>query len=238
MSGVAGEAAIVAGGVGTIVVGDVALDHVPVLNDLAPPLELPDGAVANPDGSVTLTFEAPVTIEFKAPGGAARTETYSSFLLRRMSGKTFRAMMESKTGGDLALARSSGLSPARLSLITDRMDAGDLMAARETIRELLGRPDGTLPEHAVVTDEAVTLPLLWPVDGGEAPAELVFRKLVGGDLKRIALAEDTLAQTVHVATGLTPKEAKALLDIMDAADCAAVNGVVGFLAGSGRRTGR
>ena len=52
-------------------------------------------------------------------------------------------------------------------------------------------------------------------------------------LRRSALAEAEL-----LATGITPKSAKFLVDAMDGADAMAVNQVILFLCGSGRRSSR
>ncbi len=218
-------------------------DFVPVLNEGAPPLDLPPGATLLPDGSVKLDLEFPRELTYRQVGSGTvvRGEHYDHLVLRRLSGRDVRRLLDSKNAIDLAIAISSGMTHARFNQLQNVMDSADVGAAQQVVNELLGdlSRDG-LPVQAEETDEGIRLPLFYPAtDGdGELRAEILFSRMTGADRKAIATAPDTLTWAMHRATGLTPKAAKELIDGMDGADVVAANRVIGFLAGNGRRTGR
>ncbi|MGH3265175.1 MAG: hypothetical protein ACRDNS_24640, partial [Trebonia sp.] len=66
--------------------------------DLAPldaPMDLPERAELQPDGSVMLTLAYPATVAFRgAPGTEAKTETYAQLLLMRLLGADARKMLD------------------------------------------------------------------------------------------------------------------------------------------------
>lgn len=217
-------------------------DEVPELRE-GPDLDLPAGAVPNPDGSVTLTFEEPARIAFRPVGGGEpREETFDHFDLKRLKGAQLRRVLDAAPArkANLLLSLSSGISEAKLALLYPRMEAPDLMAARMVLNVLIeGEADG-VPAHAEKLDDgSVRLPLRWAAaDGeGEPRSELLFRKLKADALIAMQGAKDPLSVSLHKATGLSLKAATGLIDDMDAADVFAAQRVVLFLSGIGRRSG-
>ena len=199
-----------------------------------PELVLPAGAEEQPDGSVLLTLDYPVTIQFRGQNDAS--ETIRSLSLHRLTGADvhrFFAVNERRLAG-VSLAAATGMAPSRVAMIVKLMDASDLNAANAVVSALLDMGDG-LPERAEVTDTGVVLPLLVPTADR---AELTFRRLTGGDLEAAASTKDSIALIVSRVFAMTPKEAREMLDEMDGADAVGVVRVVGFLSGNGRVTGR
>lgn len=212
---------------------------IPVLDEGFAALDLPPGCALNADGSVTVTFDRPATVRFRT-GSEEKTETHEGLTLRRLTGAQVLKAIEAKKTGTVALAFAAGLSPARLALLTDRADAADVTRLMNVVSELLGGLGEGLPEHAAETEDGVTLPLRdLATDGDDGVHEsLTFRRLTGGDLEAMAGAKDTLQVGIHRATGLTLKAVKGMLPVMDGADVMDAQRVIGFLSGSGRRTGR
>ena len=204
-------------------------------------MDLPDNAVLNPDGTVTVRFDRPFDLTFREPGRDPRTESYDHIVLRRLNGVDMRRVFAAKNSTELALAISAGLTQAKLALMQTRMDGADLTAANMAVAELLGGMKDGLPDHAVENaDGGVTLPLLYPAtDGdGETHDTLVFNRLTGLHMKGIGTSKVPLQHGIHAATGLTLKAAKGLFDAMDGADALAAQAAINFLSGIGRRTGR
>lgn len=199
-----------------------------------PLLDLPAGAEAQPDGSVVLTLEYPVTVAFRGAEDKARIVT--SLTLRRLSGADVRRMTEAsaKRAMPMALAASAGETPARMALLTGLMDASDVNAASAVVSALLDIGDD-LPERAREDGRTVVLPLLFPVPDRE---EIVFRRLTGADLLAIGGAKDVVCQALARSAGMSPAEARELFDALDGADAMGVQRVIGFLSGTGRTTGR
>jgi hypothetical protein len=221
-------------------------DEVPFLIEDAAgdPLPLPEGATRNADGTVTLTLAYPVTLTFRLPGGPeVQQKSFAELVLRRLTGLDMRRVIGARGGrsAQVALARSADLSEARIALLYAKMDASDISAANAVVASLCGfDTEEGLPASAVTGDDgAITLPLSAPVEPqGFAPRhDLVFRRLRGDDLIAISQSKDLLPTAMARATGLSPKEANAVFDAMDAADIMAMQRVVGFLSGSGRRIG-
>ncbi len=221
--------------------GANAADEVPVLNEAAAPMDLPERATLNADGSVTLILEFPCVIEFRALGGKTiSTESFDHLVLKRLHGLDMRAVLIAKNATNAALARSTGLSAAKLDLLLKKMDSADVGAAQQVINELLGGMKEGLPDYAEETQDGIKLPLLYPATDadGTLHTELMFKRMTGADRMAIAQAKDPLDWAVHRATGLSVKAAKGLIDDMDGADIVAVQAAIAFLSGSGRRTGR
>lgn len=217
-------------------------DDIPVLDE-APEAELPRGATRNPDGSVTVAFDRPVSLTYRqAVGGAVKTETLDHLVLHRVTGAVMRKI-QAKTvarGSQQALAAAARMTPARAALLWDKADAADLTAVQDVIAVLLDLGEG-LPAHATEGDDgAITLPLRAPAQDGEGRTyeALVFRRMTGADMIAIAEGKDPLVVAVQRAQGISPKAAAELLDAVDAADVVGVQRVVGFLSGIGRTTGR
>lgn len=222
-----------------IVIGDVAPARFMI--DL-PPMDLPSGAVLNDDGTVTLNLEYPATIKLRAVGSdaVAREETITQLVFRRLGGAEVRKMVAAKNASVLAMALSSGLGLGRFNMLQQVMLATDEGAAGDVVSELLGSVKLGLPERAVETPEAITLPLFAPAAGedGVVYQELTFKRITAAQKRQASEAPNYLDWGVVLATGQTPKIAKTLVDAMDGADAMGVHQVILFLCGSGRRTGR
>lgn len=218
------------------------VDTVPELREGAA-LDLPDGAVENADGSVTLTFAEPVTITYRpVGGGTVRSETIDHFVLRRLKGAQVRRIMDASSAraSNLTLALSTGISEQKLSLIFKALDAPEMVKARQVTNALLDMSGDGLPDRAVQSaDGSITLPLLYAAtDGdGEPHEQVVFKRLKAEALIAMQGAKDFLSVALHRASGLSPKAAAGLIDDMDGADVNGCMRVIGFLSGIGRRTG-
>jgi hypothetical protein len=226
----------------------------PVIADLAPDAEapilfdgeamaLPPGAVLNDNGSVWLPLAYPCAIKFRQGSTAtAREEPFDHLVLRRLTGAEYRKLRSAKDSAAAALALSAGLSPAKLHLLQTVMDATDDAAAGDVVGTLLGVDDfrlGELPPNAEPTDFGVRMTLRVPSHDGDGTTvtELLFKRLTAAQRRQANESPDLLAWAVSYSTGLTPKQAKAVVDNMDAADARAVDGVVIFLSRPGATTG-
>ncbi len=223
-----------------IAIGDVPPDlTIPVLPD-GPPMDLPSGCTINPDGSVTLTLDYPCSVKYRVPGTdqVVKEDRYDSLTLRRLTGADVRKIIAAKNPTSTALALSTGLGAGKLALFQNVADASDDAAASDVVNELLGGIKAALPAHAEETADGILLPLFRPVedDAGTLCRELLFKRLTAAQRRQASEAPNLLDWGVALSAGVTPKEAKALVDAMDGADAMAVNRVVLFLCGSGRRT--
>ena len=219
----------------------VAADDLPELLD-GTPLDLPEGAKQNADGTITVTFDEPAVVRYKQNGTELPPRTFTEMTLRRLNGVDYRKIVAAKStrGAEIALSRSAGVSEAMLALLYRVMAAPDLVKLRQSVNVLMDADGEGLPERATEHDDgSITLPLLYPCEDGEdtAHAELTFQKLKADSLIAMQNAKDLLATGLHRATGLTLKAASGMIDVMDAADISAVQRVIGFLSGIGRKSG-
>ena len=224
-----------------IMIGDLPIDTSSPAND-APPMDLPPNAVLNADGTVTLTLEWPCQVEMRKAGTSevAATEPYTVLILRRLNGADVRAMIAAKDSSEMALALSSGLGLGKLRRLQTVLDARDEADANAVISEFLGAAGQGLPARATEAEGVITLPMLYPVadESGTIHDQMVFKRMTAVMRKQAVAAKSILDWGVAHATGLTPKQGSALVDIMDGIDALAVNQVMLFLFGSGPRTGR
>lgn len=216
-------------------------DQVPELREEQ--MDLPERATLNPNGSVTLTFEAPAGIIYRSVGGGEpRSESIDHLVLRRLKGRQIRKVIDvSRTrAAGVALSLCCGISEAKLNLLYKAMDAGDLIAANQVVSALIDANGEGLPEKAVEQpDGSIVLPLRASATDGEGTehAELIFRRFKADALIAMQNAKDLLSTALHRASGLSLKAAATLIDDMDAADVMAAQRVIGFLSGLGRRSG-
>jgi hypothetical protein len=222
----------------SLTIGATLDDDVPVLREGAA-LDLPDGAVENPDGTVTFTLPTPVTLAFRA-GAVAQSEPIETLLFRRLTGAEGRRFLN--LGGRRAFkattAASIGMTDAKFALFNARADAADVNATAAVIGALLDI-GVDLPDHARENaDGTITLPLRPAPDGAEVPDSLTFRRLTGADRDMIGTSKDALLTAVQRSTGMKLADADALLNEIDGADVLAAHRVVLFLSMNGRRTGR
>jgi hypothetical protein len=215
-------------------------DEIPVLRE-GDALDLPDGAVENSDGTITLTLSSPVTLAFRAAAAAVvQSDVIETLLFNRLTGAQARRflILGGRRGSKAAVAASTLMTEAKFALLNARIDAADQTAAFAVIAALLDI-DVDLPARATENaDGTITLPLRPSPDGAEVPDSLTFRRLTGADRDAIAVAKDTLLAGVQRATGMKLAEADALLNEIDGADVLGAHRVVLFLSTSGRRTGK
>lgn len=225
-----------------IEIGDAPLDPTAQVEYAGPLMDLPRGTVLNPDGSVTLTLDFPVTLKLRQVGSGApvREEPFTQLVLRRLNGADVRKMIGSKNSDNTGLALSSGLGPAKLAMLQNVMNARDESAARDVVSELLGGSYTGLPESAEEEPDGIRLALSVPAvdEEGVVQETLFFKHITAAQRRQAAEAPNLLDWAIAMATGCSPKMAKSLVDSLDGADAIAVYKVVLFLCGSGRRAGR
>jgi hypothetical protein len=224
----------------TMTIGALPEDDVPVLRE-GDALDLPDGAIENADGTVTLTLSSPVTLAFRsAIGAVAQSDRIETLLFSRLTGAQARRyfLLGGRRGSKAMVAASTGMTEAKFALLNAKIDAADQNACFAVIGALLDFDVG-LPSHAKENaDGGITLPLRASPEGAEVPDSLTFRRLTGADRDAIDTAKDSLLIGVQRATGMKVNEADVLLNEIDGADVLAAHRVVLFLSTSGRRTGR
>jgi hypothetical protein len=118
-----------------------------VLDEAAAADPLPERAVRNEDGSITLPLLYPVTLKFKkASSGDVREETLEELVMRRLTGADMRAITAASNGHMVAvgIARSARIGEAKMMALFDRMDGADANAAAQVVGFFLGsgRPTG------------------------------------------------------------------------------------------------
>ncbi len=204
---------------------------IPTLHD-GPVMDLPDGAVLNHDGSVTVTLRWPFDIQYRQGGGEVRSERVADVTLRRLTGADVLKVTKAKDATRAAMVAAIGVTPARFELWAHQMDARDETTIGLVVAELMAVGRTGLPERAEDDGGVVHLPLLFPAadDAGTVWSALRFPRLTAAHRRRMQDADERLVWAVQHATALTPKSAKALVNAMDAADAAAVIQVIGFLS--------
>ena len=112
----------------------------PVAEPVASANDLPAGLSENDDGTYTLRLARPLAIQFKSADGATREERFEALKVRRLTGRDMKAMMVSdRKDGSMALFEAClAVKPGRAAMITDRMDAVDLMAGLKVVAFLSG----------------------------------------------------------------------------------------------------
>jgi len=106
--------------------------------DMNPLDKLPEDAIKNTDGSVTLPLLFPVTIRSKKDG-KIREKTYADLTFHRLVGADQRAIASAKDE-DMAVvsfARSTRINQAVMNALFDRMDAADITRAGRVINHFL-----------------------------------------------------------------------------------------------------
>lgn len=95
---------------------------------------LPERAVRNDDGTITLPLIKPVTLTIKNAGGQ-REETYSALTFREMTGLNLRMIAQAPPEKQtvVALAQATGIKQHRMDPLFDNMLARDVTAAAAVI---------------------------------------------------------------------------------------------------------
>ena len=100
---------------------------------------LPDGAVLNEDGTVTLTLKHPRTLKVRS-GGQVRDKDYGTLTFHRMTGADMRAVSAASKDSSVivAFARSTRIQQVVMNALFDIMDGADIQAAGEVIEYFFG----------------------------------------------------------------------------------------------------
>ena len=110
-----------------------------VVEDIAESDRLPDNAVPNADGSVTLTLLYPQTLTVKK-GDKVREENYEQLTFHRLNGADQRAIAAANDSmlNVVAFSRSTRISQAIMNVLFDKMDAADISAGAQVFSHFLG----------------------------------------------------------------------------------------------------
>lgn len=124
------------------VAGSVVVDEAPaaVIDEDTDQAALPERAVRNADGSVTLPLLFPVSLQIRSANGSVRSERYAELVLCRLTGADLRAiaLASKESAGAVMLARSARLRQPIMNALFDRADGGDLADAMRCIESFFG----------------------------------------------------------------------------------------------------
>nr|WP_278520474.1 hypothetical protein [Brucella anthropi] len=110
-----------------------------VIEDIDPNDRLPDHAIQNDNGSVTLPLLYPQTLTIRK-AGKTREEKYSELTFHRLNGADHRAISATseESSNVVAFARSTRISQAIMNALYDKLDAADITAASQVLSSFLG----------------------------------------------------------------------------------------------------
>ncbi|MFD1792075.1 hypothetical protein ACFSE0_10545 [Ochrobactrum teleogrylli] len=110
-----------------------------VIEDIDPNDRLPDRAIQNDNGSVTLPLLYPQKLTIKKDS-KVREETYSELTFHRLNGADQRAIAATseESTNVVAFSRSTKISQAIMNVLYDKLDAADITAAAQVLSSFLG----------------------------------------------------------------------------------------------------
>ncbi|QIB34746.1 phage tail assembly protein [Ancylobacter pratisalsi] len=102
--------------------------------------ELPDRAVRNPNGTITLPLRLQASIIRRSARNGDRSETITELTFGRLNGKAVRAVMSTSEANKpiVMLAKSTGLNEAVMNAVFDLMDAADIADAQQIVMSFFG----------------------------------------------------------------------------------------------------
>lgn len=114
-------------------------DEADVVEDIDDGDRLPDQAVLNADGSVTLKLLYPQKVKIRKDD-KVREEHYSHLTFHRLNGADQRAISSASDGmlNIVAFSRSTRISQAIMNRLFDMMDAADISAGARVFEHFLG----------------------------------------------------------------------------------------------------
>jgi hypothetical protein len=199
----------------------------------APGLGLPPGAIAAPDGTVTLILTRPVKPSPAPQKGQEGGHPIAELKFRRINAVAWRKARTMKHAGFMMTAKSLGLPVAKLETLLASLCDSDVGVVADVVMWIVGATR-RVPDRAVpLPTGGFTLPLLYPVSDGEAAhISLNFQPFAWQQLASLCQPDHDkfFASALHRTTGLSLRQASAVADRMDAADCAAVEAIVSELA--------
>ena len=110
-----------------------------VVEDIEPGDRLPDHAVQNADGSVTLKLLYPQKLRIRK-GEKVREENYEQLTFHRLNGADQRAIAAASDSmlNVVAFSRSTRISQGIMNALFDLMDAADISAGAQVFSHFLG----------------------------------------------------------------------------------------------------
>ena len=110
-----------------------------VIEDIDPGDRLPDNAVQNADGSVTLKLLYPQKLRIRK-GEKVREENYEQLTFHRLNGADQRAIAAASDSmlNVVAFSRSTRISQGIMNALFDLMDAADISAGAQVFSHFLG----------------------------------------------------------------------------------------------------
>lgn len=116
-----------------------------VIEDIDPNDRLPDRAIQNDNGSVTLPLLFPQTLTIKK-AGKVREQIFDKLTFHRLNGADQRAIAAASDEmlNVVAFSRSTRTSQAIMNVLYDKLDAADITAAAQVLSSFLsnGRKTG------------------------------------------------------------------------------------------------
>ncbi len=114
------------------------LDADVVDEDINPLDKLPDIAVRNANGTVTLPLLYPVTIRSQKDG-KIREKEYAELTFHRLTGKDQRAIATAsdETQGMVSFSQSTKINQAVMNALWDKMDLGDIANGGKVLNHFL-----------------------------------------------------------------------------------------------------
>lgn len=113
--------------------------------DVDPLDKVPDRAVRNADGSITLPLLYPQELQIRRLG-KIRTDKYDSLTFHRLNGADQRAIAAAsdETQAVVAFGRSTRMSQAIMNALFDKMDGADIAAGGQVLNSFFatGRTTG------------------------------------------------------------------------------------------------
>lgn len=113
--------------------------------DINPLDRLPDQAIQNDDGSVTLPLMFPQSLRIRK-NGKERSEVYTELTFHRLTGADQRAISATSDGmmTVVAFARTTRISQAIMNVLYDKLDAADITAGGQVLNSFIatGRKTG------------------------------------------------------------------------------------------------
>lgn len=118
------------------IVIDEAPNRTAIVNEDDTLDELPESAVRNADGTITLTLFEPIDVIYRSSHNGERKETYSALTFGRLNGADIRALQAAAPAaqGAVLLARSAKVREGIMNALWDRMDGSDIAAAQEIVK--------------------------------------------------------------------------------------------------------
>lgn len=100
---------------------------------------LPDDAVVNADGSVTLPLLYPRTITIRSATGSVREDTFSSLTFHRLTGADLNAFRNTSEAQQTVVlfTRSTRVKAPIMKVLFERMDGKDISRAGRVIATFL-----------------------------------------------------------------------------------------------------